>query len=468
MLKKDLSSPGSSSIAQKIDSFMSSPMYIMVIMALTLIANIFGAELIVYTLFVLTVVYVCLFGKDLLPIIPMVICSYLAPSIKNNPGRNEDSIFSASGGGIVVGVLAVIVVLAFLFRVIRDRKTIFGGKHALLGGMLALSAAYLLGGIGSKNYTDHASQSIFFAFLNAAAIIVPYLLLAGCVDWHSTRKDYFAWVGFGAGCLLLCEIGWIYLTGNVIRDGIIERSAIYTGWGMYNNIGSTLAMMIPFPFYIATKYRKGWIGAMAGSLFLVGVVLTCSRASILCGGAIYCICVVLMLYFSSNRKANTFTVALFIGGVFVLVMFFGERLLNLFSSLLDQGLDPSNRDSIYRDGLLLFGKYPLFGGSFFSTEYAPWGWSTNAAFTSFFPPRWHNTYVQLLASCGALGLAAYGLHRWQTVKLFLRERKPENIFIACSVIVLLTTSLFDCHFFNIGPVLFYSMALAFAENCAEN
>ena len=468
MLKKDLCSPGSSSIAQKIDNFMTSPVYIMAIMVLTLISNIFSAELIIYTLFVLTAAYVCLFGKDLLPIVPMVICSYLAPSISNNPGRNENSIFSAAGGGIVVVILAVVVALSLLYRFIRDCKAIFSRKHTLLGGMLVLSVAYLLGGIGSKSYMDHASQSIFFAFLNAAAIIVPYLIFAGCIDWPNTRKDYFAWVGFGAGCLLLCEIGWIYLTGNVIRDGIIERSAIYTGWGMYNNIGATLAMMIPFPFYLATKYRKGWIGAMAGSLFLVGVVLTCSRASILCGGGIYCICVVLMLYFSSNRKANTFTVALFVGGVFVLVMFFGEKLLNLFSSLLDQGLDPSNRDSIYRDGLLLFGKYPLFGGSFFSTEYAPWGWSTNAAFTSFFPPRWHNTYVQLLASCGVLGLASYGLHRWQTVKLFLLSRKPEKIFIACSVIVLLTTSLFDCHFFNIGPVLFYSMALAFAENCTAN
>lgn len=468
MLKIDLFSPGSSSITQKLDRFMTTPVYIMVIMALTLISNIFGAELVVYTLFVLTVVYVCLFGRDLLPVIPLVICSYLAPSVHNNPGRNEDSIFSAAGGGIVVAILAVITALALIYRIIRDRKAIFGRKYVLLGGMLILSAAYLLGGIGSKHYTDHASQNIFFAFLNSAAIIVPYLLFAGCVDWSSARKDYLAWVGFGVGCLLLCEVGWIYLTGNVIQNGIIERSAIYTGWGMYNNIGSTLAMMIPFPFYIATKYRKGWIGALAGSLFLVGVVLTCSRASILCGGGIYFVCVVLMLYFANNRRANTFTVAIFLGGIFALVMFFGKPLLNLFSSLLDQGLDPSNRDMIYRDGLRLFAKYPLFGGSFFSTEYAPWGWSTNKAFTSFFPPRWHNTYVQLLASCGVVGLAAYGLHRWHTVKLFLRDRRPEKIFIACSIIVLLTTSLFDCHFFNIGPVLFYSMALAFAENCTEN
>lgn len=468
MLNKQIRSLGSSPFRNKIDRFMANPAYVLLIMALTAFSNICGAERLVYTVFVLVAAYICFFGKDLLPIMPMMICCYFAPSVNNNPGKNTASVFSAEGGGLYLAVLAVIVAFSFLYRIIRDRKMFFGRKHTLLSGMLILAAAYLLGGIGSNGYTRHALQSILFALLNSAAIIIPYLLFSGGVKWDEARKDYLAWVGFSAGCMLLCQIGWIYLTGNVIVNGIIERNTIYTGWGMYNNIGAMLATMIPFPFYLATKYRKGWIGALAGSLFMVGVVLTCSRASILCGGAIWFMSVVLMLYFADNRRANTFTIVMFGGGILVLVLFFGEPLLNLFSSLLDRGLDPSNRDTIYKDGFKLFSKYPIFGGSFFSTEYAPWGWSTNKDFTSFFPPRWHNTYVQLLASCGAVGFAAYWVHRLQTVKLFLYSRKPEKIFAACSIIVLLTTSLFDCHFFNIGPVLFYSMALAFAENCSEN
>ena len=43
----------------------------------------------------------------------------------------------------------------------------------------------------------------------------------------------------------------------------------------------------------------------------------------------------------------------------------------------------------------------------------------------------------------------------------------EKSFIGLSILVLLLTSLLDCHFFNIGPVLFYSMALAFAEKINE-
>lgn len=457
-------SPGRDSSAQLINRFLTTPAYIMLIMLLTVLSNAFGLELVVYSLFIFTFAYVCILGDDLLPVIPLVICSYIAPSVGNNPGRSEGSVFFPKNGGIYLLCLAVLAAVALLWRLIRDRHIFFRKKYKLLPGMLVLTLAYLISGIGSNGYTENAPKSLLFAFVNGAAIILPYLVIAGGVNWNKARQDYLAWVGFGVGCTLLCQLAWIYCTGNVIRAGVIERQYIYTGWGMYNNIGALLAMMIPFPFYLATRYRKGWIGTLAGSVLYIGVLLTCSRGSILCGGGIYFLCVVLMLYYANNRKANTLTLIVFMSVFFVLLTIFSRPLMNLFSSLLIQGLDPSNRDIIYRDGMQLFSKYPLFGGSFFSTEFAPWGWSTVKEFTNFLPPRWHNTFVQLLASCGVVGLAAYILHRVQTVLLFTRDRKPEKIFAAVSILVLLACSLFDCHFFNIGPVLFYSMTLAFAEN----
>lgn len=461
--KNTLSSGGCSAI-KCINRYLTTPSYIMMIMLLSVLSNALGLELPVYSIYVLTFAYICLFGEDLLPIIPIVVACYIAPSVQNNPGRNENSVFAPEQGGIYLLCLGAIAAIVFVFRVIRDRNIFFGKKYKLLPGILVLSVAYILGGIGSNGYADHALKSILFALVNSATILLPYFALSGGVNWTKARKDYLAWSGFGVGCALLCQIAWIYLTGNVIRDGVIQRQFIYTGWGMYNNMGALLAMVIPFPFYLSAQYRKGWIGTLAGSLFFVGVLLTCSRGSILCGGGIYFLCVVLMLYYANNRKANTLTVIIFAGCLAMLLTLFGKPLMNLFSSLLDRGLDPSNRDTIYQDGFALFSKYPVLGGSFFSTEYAPWGWSTVESFTNFLPPRWHNTIVQLLASCGLVGLGAYILHRIQTVILFTHDRKPEKIFAAASILVLLACSLFDCHFFNIGPVLFYSMILAFAEN----
>ena len=80
----------------------------------------------------------------------------------------------------------------------------------------------------------------------------------------------------------------------------------------------------------------------------------------------------------------------------------------------------------------------------------------------------NNTIIQILSSCGIIGMIAYLYHRVQTIKLFFKNKNLEKTFIGLSILVLLLTSMLDCHFFNIGPTLFYSMALIFAEKISES
>ncbi len=455
------------SVVERINAFLKKPQYIMTVMLLAVLSNILSAELAVYGLYTLAVVYICLLGDDLLPFIPVLVAAYVAPSARNNPGRAEQSVFAAGHGGGWIMLYGAVIVLALIVYVVRNRKQYFSRKYALIAGMAVLSGAYLLSGIGSPAYPAALGKNLLFAFLQSAAIVVPYFLIAGGVKWEQVRTDYFAWTGFCLGGLLLCQIGWIYYAGGVVVQGVIIRTQIFTGWGMYNNIGGLLAMMIPFAFYLATKYRRGWIGTVVGSAFLVGVLLTCSRSSILMAVVIYVICVLLMLHYAKNRKTNLIAFVAVLAALALIALLFHRQLLQLFSDLLAKGTDPSTRNIIYWEGLKQFWKYPVFGSSFFSPGYTPWEWSTNAAFSGFFPPRWHNTVVQLLVSCGIVGMAAYSFHRVQTLKLFFCGQTKEKTFIGCAILVLLVCSLLDCHFFNYGPVLLYSMGLAFAENCPE-
>lgn len=450
-------------IINKINKFLASPSYIVVMILLTAIANLAGLEMMMYTLIALAAVYTCLLGEDLLPIMPLFVCGYLTPGRGNNPGRNPDSIFSGVSGAYIA-CLAAAMAAALIVRLVRERKRFLQAKPRLLWGLLALAGAYLLSGIGSAHYASIAGKNIFHALLQTAAILVPYVLFSVFVDWEKVRLDYFAWVGFGTGCLLSMEILGVYCTQEIIVDGIVRRERIYTGWGMYNNMGGLLAMMIPYAFCLATKYHKGWIGTVAGSVFLVCVLLTCSRSSILIAVPAYCVCVFLMIHYARNRRHNTIAVVSFIALAVLAVVFFHDQLIRLFSVLLNLGLNPNNRDTIYREGLNKFLQSPILGSGFYSTGYEPWAWSTVESFNNLIPPRWHNTLVQILVCCGTVGFAAYLFHRLQTVQLFLRRATKENTFIACSLLVLLISCMFDCHFFNIGPTLFYSMALSFAEN----
>ncbi|MBP5242287.1 MAG: hypothetical protein J6Z36_01175 [Clostridia bacterium] len=52
----------------------------------------------------------------------------------------------------------------------------------------------------------------------------------------------------------------------------------------------------------------------------------------------------------------------------------------------------------------------------------------------------------------------------QTVILFVKKPTLAKTFIGLGVLALLLTSLLDCHFFNIGPGILYSVFLAFAEH----
>ena len=449
---------GTAGIKDRITHFLHTPYYIISIAALSMAAHLLSAELAAYTVFAIVTVYVGLYEQDLLPITPLFLFCYILPSAANNPGRNEASVFS----GPWILIIGFVILVAIVLFVIRNWKRYSATRYRLLPGMLVLCGAYLLSGIGSAAYPAFLKQNLLYCFLQCVCLVLPYLLLCGGSWPNGVRKDYLSWVGVCGGFLILLQLAWCYLTGEVITDGAIVRTKIYTGWGMYNNMGAMLAMMLPFAFSLGLAYKKDWLGLLIGGIFMGGILLTCSRASILAGGCVFCICLILMIRYSADRK-----ILLLILGVLALIFLtvcvvMREKLLQLFSDLIRRGLDPTTRDEIYSEGIQLFKEAPIFGSSFFSPGYIPWDFSTVDSFSAIIPPRWCNTVVQLLVSTGVVGMVAYLVHRVDTVVFFLKRRSRENSFILCSMIVLLVTSLLDCHFFNLGPVLFYSASLACA------
>lgn len=449
--------------AGKFHNYIASPNFCIVVLALSALAHILSLELPAYLLFTVMAVYICLFDTDLLGLIPICVACYIMPTAANNPGKNPNAVFY----GWSIGVMGLCIALSLVYRVIRDRRRFFSGKCKCIWGMIALCGAYLLGGIGSEAYLQTAKNNLLFALMQCACLLLPYWLFSRGIDWGNVRRDYFAWMGFSAGGVLSLQVLWCYCTQGVIVDGIIRRTRIYTGWGMYNNIGFLLAFFIPFAFYLATKYRKGWMGTVVGSISLICVFLTCSRSSIIGAVFIYALCVLIMLLYARNKRHNF--IALITVSVISLtvILLFRKQLGLLFSELLAKGLLPSNRDKVYPAGMKLFLQNPVLGVSFFSPGYKPWDFSALDSFSNLIPPRWHNTIVQLLASCGVVGLAAYILHRVQTVKMLLSRHHKDQVFIGCAVIVMILCSLLDCHFFNLGPTIIYSAALAWAEFAPE-
>ncbi len=459
--------------ATVIHKFLYSPAYFFLIGFLTVLSNTCNAELFVYTCFIIIGIYICFMARDLLPLTPMIVCGYITPSVGNNPGVNDSSIFSFHGGGLYIILLVVLFLISLIYRLATDPdfggKKFFARKRTLLPGILALGFAYLLSGFGSGQWDKIGWQNLLFATLQFLSIGLIYFILSGGICWEQAPEKYLAWAGVCVGYVLLAELLFIFWDSNIIFEGRILRDKIYTGWGHYNNIGALLAMMIPFPFFLTGKSRYPSLFYFTALLFFAGLLLTCSRGSILFGIIIYLISYIFSL-FSSGQARRSFGIHIFtvlLAGV--LIFYYSEELRWLFFSIVNAGFASKEREEIYSQGIAQFLKFPIFGGSFFPVNNALFSWSTSESFVSFFPPRWHNTLIQILASCGTVGIVAYLFHRVQTILLFIRDFSREKMFVAFSILALLLTSMLDCHLFNIGPAMFYSVALTFVEHgmCAK-
>ena len=447
-------------LVQTINSFLRKPAYIMLLALMAALSFALGAELLAYSVLALVVGYTCIHSEDLLPLLPILAYAYVIPSTANNPGQSEDSIFSGAAG-IYVAFIGALIGASLVYRLVRDRKRLFRAKGMLTESLIILTFAYALSGIGFRGYLDVAWKNIPYGIIQGVSLLLPYWLVIGSVDWEKTRKDYFAWIGFGMGCLLSFEIICIYISQDVINNGAIDRTLIYAGWGMYNNIGNLLAMMIPFAFWLGVHYKKLVVGYIFGIVFLGFVFLTCSRSSMIFSTLCFCTCWLIAPDREHRKYALiAFAVAAF-AGLVVLGIFF-DKIYDMFAHILDDVHELGSRIDIYWQGLNEFAKNPIFGRSFYPAAGLSYNWASTDII-SLMPPRWHNTVIQLMASTGLVGVIAYGYYRYQTIRLALRCKTRQQILMVISAMVLILGALTDTHMFNVGPCMFYAMIMAWVE-----
>lgn len=457
-----------------INRFVSSNLCVFVLAALAALAFTFSREFEFYVFVILYGLYVGLFADDLSPLMPLFIFCYVTPSKNNNPGLTNDSVFYGKSGVFLLAFVLTVVFLIFV-RIANDRnmgfKKLFFKKRFMTFGMLLLGAAYMLSGIRWERYGEFAQKNLVFAALQFLSVFLLYFIFGATVDWHRFKVNYFVCIGIAAGLLVSYELLWVYANCGVITDGVINRTLIGTGWGITNNIGAIITLSIPFPFYFATKklFPAPWI--LIGCALFAASILSCSRGSIVCAVLIFGISYLAMLVKARNKFGAYFTTAVCFIAVVVIAILNFEELKRLFETIpsiyeiTDGNLEfnDSDRLKMYKSGIKAFLDEPIFGKTFFPTDFDVYDAATLDSFSSFFPPRWHNTIVQILASCGAVGICAYAIHRLSTVIVLVKRRSLVNLTLGLSMLALLLMSLLDCHFFNIGPTLFYSPMLAVIE-----
>lgn len=457
---------GASRTAMLIGKFLHSVYFIALIVGLMVCSNLFGWELPVFYLYLLLGILIVLFDNDLKGLIPIVLCCYMTISYENNPAMNVgtsrfyDPAFLTQI--VVIASAAVVLIVARLITVIRrsEKKPL----PKLVFGFGALGLAMVLGGLFSPYYS---LKTVCFGLVVLASLCALYFIFYYGVNYRSLDKRYWAIVFTAIGCGLLFELLGMYIKSGMLFSGgeVIDRGVLQTGWGMYNNVGCLIAMSLAAAVYLAYTEKLGWVFTILSVVLFAGLVMTQSRSSILFGAAVYLAALVILLVKckKSERLKHGLVLCVSLLVALILVLSLWEKLYTLFYSLLARTFDGevvNGRTEIYKQAIEHFKLNPFFGVGFYQCTAFRWGELPKDAFL---PPRYHNTVLQMLASCGIFGLICYALHRFETVVLFLRRPSMTKTFIALSILPFLLTSLFECHFFSFGPALFYAVLLALAE-----
>ena len=452
-----------------LNALIHSKWMVFLIAVFAIVSNILGLDFYFYLTVAILAVYISLFGKDYLPYLPLMLFSYIAPSIKNNPSKSGTSIFLFNSGGLYLIIMGCAVALFLLIRLIFDKEIGFRNmvktKYKLAGGMVFLGIAFALSGMGSQAISGFEIKNLIFAGLQFAAMFIPYFLLCFSVKWNKVVKDYIAFSVIMFGLVVGAQIVYSYLYNGYFINGNPNNFYIFSGWGVNTNMGAMVTLAIPFAFYYIAKDKNVFVNNLIVLLLFFTNVLSLSRNSILIGTVLYFVCLIIS-FNVSKKKSTKITLVIFLLLLLGIFYLFNSYVFNTIMSSFANGFSPSGRDKLYVRAIEAFYSFPLLGSGFYSINStllpSDIGWN------AFFPRMWHNSVLQVMATGGLVCLVAYIIHRIQTLKVVFSNFSIENGFIAISLLALLLMSLFDCYLFQIGPMLFYSSAFAFIEHSTNH
>ena len=392
---------------------------------------------------------------DLKFFISPLLSFYFVFSKKTLFGKELTSESSIRFYAICIGVLILSIIVHFIIyrKSVKIRE--FTSSRLFIG-LLILSVFFVLN--GAIGYEEYTKSSLVFGLLITISIVLPFFMLSINLELDKRAKDVVIFTLLLISIVICAELLNLYLGDIKIINGRIQKTSIDLGWGVSNNIGAIIAMLIPIHFYCASKTRLGFIFIGTAVMSYIFTVMSLSRTAILFATVIFLACLIfIFIYKNKYSWPNRIYSVLFIIAVAAIYHYNKDVIDKALDEIIRIGLDDNGRLEYFKDGITKFKEYPIFGVGFGSSH------GTNDRFVISAPEYFHNTIIQILASCGILGFLAYCYHRIETFILFIKYRSNFTFYMAMCITALLLTSLLDIHLFNIFPALFYSVILCIIE-----
>ena len=401
-----------------------------------------------------------LFFEDTSPIVSVFLFMALLVTDKNSPlildGKSDYYFQTANLVQIflVISIFASAAVIRLIINIVKKKFEI----EPVFLGLCAFAVALLLNGIFVK---DYIAKNMLYGLIMALCFCVLYGALKDSIIVDSDSFLRIAYGFFAFGITLVIELVVKYIaTENIVVGNTINRNLLTFGWGIWNTMGMYLVLCIPFTVYLAGKERLGFIFALASVVLFSAAIMSCSRQSIIGAVVVFPASLVLLFVKQKNKLKNAIAMLIAVGILIVFLLTYDYNLFKYFAELfkkimVDGEFSGNGRRRIWEEALENFKSSPIFGTGFYVSSSAAHFSGLNLV-----PTMMHNTIMQILSSCGIVGLIAYLSHRVTTGISYLKNITVERTYLVFSIIGFLLICLFDNHLFNIFPTIIYACFIA--------
>ena len=309
------------------------------------------------------------------------------------------------------GVLAL-VIPALVFHIFYYAK---GRRGYTLTRMffpqLAVSVALLLGGAGTITAAEYFSLPSIYYMLFLGIVLLAIMVFCDCdmpFNFDFVGR-YLARTLMGIA-LLFC-IMWIIA---FVHDGTGQFP--YRQWK--NNAGNFMLIAMPLTVWRGSKSRFGVPYVLFALVQVSTVILSGSRGATLAIAVTLILSAAVYVYGIKDKKARlaaegALALALLITLAAIFLSDGASRLISLFESM--DIFDGNGREELYFLGVQNALDYPLFGVGIGYINEEAWQLNDMAIFW------YHSTPVQVAASMGAAGGAAYLYQFIARIRLGLRR-----------------------------------------------
>lgn len=340
----------------------------------------------------------------------------------------------------------VLLIVAFVYRLTaikkQNGKLIFGD---LWLGLVILPLVFAFSGIFT-----HFNVMIMLGSLAFGAFFFGYYIIV-TNSMRFNFKEYMAKLVVGVGLTVMLQLVWYYFTNDFWY--VVDNKAIFVGWGNSNCIGIVCSFAIPMAMYLALKRERTIVYTVLAAMLLVAACFTFSRGSLLLD-AIIVPCLMIYSYVKTeNRRAYLLT----LGGIFIVVCTLVGVFLPTFKAIFDNmfniGFSDRGRIALYSKAVADFLANPIFGvGMIRETT------GNNPLILT------HCTPLQLLQSCGIIGLLFGSVYFFQRYLNLFRNFSLFKLFALASVLLYDGYGLMEI---SIMQVYCYFMVYGLAVACSN-